>query len=395
MRESIRGTSVLALTALLAGCASQGTTRHVVTMAAPALPRVAAMDGYVEALRCQYGVPGLALAVIDHGEVKAVRTYGNRQLDPPKPLDRDTVMYGASLTKFVFATYVMKLVDQGQLDLDRPVMNYFPKPLPAYAEWADLAGDPRWRQLTLRMLLSHTSGWANYRFFPPGGGYDPAAKLKFYYAPGQRYGYSGEGYILAQRVIEEGLQRDLSDDMTRCLFAPLGMTRTSMIWKEAFAGNHDWGYTVDGKNRRHDKQDNARAAGSMDTTIRDFAGFVAAWVRGDLLSKRARHAMLQPQIAITSAHQFPSLDPATNPHNRDVGLAAGLGVVLWQSPYGPAFMKGGHNDSTDNMMVCLENAKRCVVLLSNTAKGDRVFPQIVRYVLGDTGFPWRWEYNPQ
>ncbi len=393
MRNFIRGTGLVALTLLVGACASDRASEKLATLAPPDLPDTILIDHYVDALRRQHKVPGLALAIIDHGAVKTIRTYGNRKLEPPTPLNNDTVMYGASLTKFVFATYVMKLVDQGLLELDKPVGGYFPKPLPEYEEWSDLAGDPRWRKLTLRNLLDHSSGWANYRFFPPEGGYHPDGKLKFYYGPGQRYGYSGEGYILAQRVLEMSLNRDVSEDMTRLIFAPLGMMRTSMIWKDGFASNYATGYSVDGKDSGHDQQDNARAAGSMDTTIRDFAHFVAAYMRGDLISRRAQNEMLRPQIAITSAHQFPSLDPATDPRNREVNLAAGIGVVTWRSPYGPAFMKGGHNDSTDNMLVCLETSRRCVILLSNTAKGERLFPQIVRYVLGDTNFPWRWEYN--
>lgn len=391
MRQVIRGAGFLAVISFLGACAGDRTKLPAMTV--PDLPDIAAIDHTVEALRRQHNVPGLALAIIDHGEVKAIRTYGSRKLAPPTPLDSDTVMYAASLTKFVFATYVMKLVDQGLLNLEKPIGGYFPKPLPEYEEWSDLAGDPRWQQLTLRNLLDHSSGWANYRFFPPEGGYDPDAKLKFHYDPGQRYGYSGEGYILAQRVIEEGLKRDLNEDMARLLFAPWGMTRTSMVWDDKFAPNHDVGYGVDGTNVGHDMQDNPRAAGSLDTTIRDFAQFVAAYMRGDLISRRARNEMLRPQIAITSAHKFPPLDPATDPRNREVDLAAGLGVVTWRSPCGLAFMKSGHNDSTDNMMFCLEAAKRCVILLSNTAKGDRLFPQILRAILGETNFPWRWEYS--
>lgn len=383
----------------LAACAREAHSPTRTPAIAPSLPDQAAIDRYVDGLRRQHAVPGLALAIVDHGRVTAVRTYGQRRLDPATPLDRDTVMYGASLTKFVFATYVMKLVDQGLLDLDTPVADYFPKPLPEYEEWADLKGDPRWRRLTLRMLLDHTSGWANFRFFPypaPPSGIDRDGKLKFYYDPGTRYGYSGEGYILAQRVVEQALHRDLAKDMQRQVFGPLGMTRTSMIWRNDFAPNYAVGYRADGSKVGHNMQDNARAAGSMDTTIADYARFVAAYMRGDLLSASSRAEMLRPQIAITSAHKFPPLDPATAAaRNRTVGLAAGLGVARWDSPWGTAFMKAGHNEITDNVMFCVEAAKRCVVLLSNTAKGETIFPQILKYILGDTRFPWRWEYNAE
>lgn len=277
--------ALLAVTVLLGACASHRTGSVSSVARPPDVPDVAAIDHDVDTLHRQHPVPGLALAIIDHGEVKSICAYGNRKLKPATSLDRDTVMYGASLTKFVFATYVMKLVDQGLLDLDTPVGEYFPKPLPDYEEWSDLAEKPRWYKLTLRHLLDHTSGWANFRFFPYPSerGYDADDKLNFHDDPGQRYGYSGEGYILAQRVIEEGLQRDLSDDMNRLVLTPLGMTRTSMIWNSAFASNYDTGYRVDGKVVGHNRQGNARAAGSRDTNIKEFAHFVAAYMHGDLI----------------------------------------------------------------------------------------------------------------
>lgn len=382
------------LTALMLPACAMQPARHL-PAPAPALPDTASIDRFVDAVRVQNHAPGLALAIIDHGRISAIRTYGNRALDPQRPLHPDTVMYGASLTKFVFATYVMQLAGEGKLDLDRPVGEYFPKPLTDYPEWRDLAGDPRWHDLTLRRILDHSTGWANYRFFPPEGGYRPHARLKFYYDPGSRYGYSGEGYILAQRVLELGLGIEPGAAMQKRLFTPLGMTRTSMTWQPRFASDFAIGYDTSGKRRGHDMQDNVRAAGSMDTTISDYARFVSAWLRGALISRAAREEMLRPQIGITSAHKFPTLDPGTDLRHRRIGLAAGLGVVVWQSPYGPAFMKGGHNEFTDNMMVCLALPQRCVILMSNTARGDRMYPQIVEYILGGTDFPWYWEYNPE
>ena len=276
---------------LLAACASQ-RSQHAVAPAPP-LPDMAAIDRFVDGIRVRNHVPGLALAIIDGAHIKAMRTYGKRDLDPPRPLHRDTIMYGASLTKFVFASYMMQLVDEGRLDLDRPVGDYFPRPLTDYPEWSDLSDDPRWRKLTLRMLLDHSSGWANFRFFPPGGGYHPDAKLKFYYEPGTRYGYSGEGYILAQRILETGLGIEPGADMRRRLFQPLGMLHTSMTWQPRFASDFAAGYDQEGNRRGHELQDNVRAAGSMDTTLADYARFVSAWLRGKVVSASARQEMLQ------------------------------------------------------------------------------------------------------
>ena len=362
---------------------------------APAIPDSADIDAEARRLMEAHNLPGLALAVVDKGEVVFMETYGARILDPLLPLEADTVMYGASLTKFVFANFLMQQVEQRKLDLDVPLATYFPKPLPDYEEWADLADQPQWQDLTLQHVLMHTTGWANYRFFPPetNYAYTPGAKLRFFYEPGERYGYSGEAFILAQRVLEEYLGMDVAKEMDNALFEPLGMSRTSMIWQEAFADNFARGYDVDGNNLGHNLQDNARAAGSMDTTLQDYTAFVTAFLAGDVVSPETRDAMLEPLLAITSDTKFPTLDRGSDPErNRAVNLSVGLGFVVWDGPHGHGFMKAGHNEKTDNMMLCLSETGQCVVALMNTAKGDLVYPDLVEFILGGTGFPWDWEY---
>lgn len=347
------------------------------------------IDAKVERLMAKGRVPGLALALIQNGKPLYVKSYGLRRVEDKQLLETDTVMYAASLTKLAFAYMVMQLVDEGKLNLDQPISAYLKKPLPDYAKYADLAGDPRWRSLTARILLDHTPGFPNFRFLNPDG------KLDFKFAPGTRYAYSGEGINLLQFVLEEGLGLDVGKEMQRRIFDRFGMTRTGMTWRDDFAPNVADGYDINGKREGHHGRGSVRAAGSMDTTITDFAKFLAAFMRGEGLSAAARAEMLRPQIAITSAHQFPTLEATTNPANREIGLSSGLGAVLFKSPYGAAFYKGGHDDWTDNLVVCVESKKLCMLLMSNSMRGEVIYPALVKSVLGDTGLPWSWEYNPQ
>ena len=350
-------------------------------------------DKIIEGLMSAEDVPGVALAVIEKGQVTYSKAYGLREIETKSPLDQDTVMYGASLTKFVFSAFVMLLVGEGKLDLDQPITELLPKPLPEYERFADLLGDNRWRALTLRQLLNHTAGLPNFRFFLPDGGFDRDAKLKFFYRPGERYGYSGEGYYIAQLVVEEALGIKTGPELQHRFFDPLGMTRTSLTWRDDFRPNFAQGYTVDGENRGHNMQSNVRAAGSMDTTIKDMSTWVAAFMGGNILGEGARAELWAAGTPITSPSQFPTLDNTVEPRNEAVELSAGIGVETWRGPQGRGFLKGGHNEKTDNMLVCLIDADRCVLLLSNTAKGDRIFPQIIEEILGDTGFPWHWKYS--
>ncbi|WP_426805162.1 serine hydrolase domain-containing protein [Stenotrophomonas sp. SrG] len=357
-----------------------------------ALPSPPAVDAQMQRLMRATQAQGLALAVIDDGKVVQVHAAGKRNA-AGEPLQPDTIMYAASLTKAAFAYMVLQLVDDGIVDLDRPIAAYLDRPLPEYpadkryAPWPDLKDDPRWQQITPRMLLSHRSGFSNFAFLEPEG------KLRLHFDPGTRYAYSGEGLILLQFVLEQGVGLDVGKEMQRRVFDRLGMTRTSMTWRADFAGNLADGWTQDGSTEPHDERSRVRAAGSMDTTITDIARLAAALVSGEGLSPASRRELVRAQWPITTASQFPTLQDELPPAKRRADLAAGLGVVVFDGPQGHGFYKGGHDDAVGNTMVCLARGQRCVVILGNDVRAEAAFPALVRYVLGDTGAPWAWEYG--
>jgi CubicO group peptidase (beta-lactamase class C family) len=351
----------------------------------------AAIDAAAKGAMARTGSRGVAVAVIENGRVELVRSYGARNA-AGDPLLTDTIMYGASITKAVFAYTVMQLVDEGRVDLDRPIADILPKPLPdygnldAYGNWGDLAGDERWRRITPRHALTHSIGFANFSWD------EPDQKLRFHFDPGRRYAYSGEGIILLQFGLEKGLGLDLGAEMQRRVFDRFGMRNTGMMWRADFARNLADGWTAEGKVEPHDERSRVRAAGSMDTTIADMAAFAAGFMRGEGLSRKARAEMIRPQLPITTRSQFPSFQPEAPPEARFKSLSAGLGVVTFRGPQGPGFYKGGHNDSTGNSWVGIERGRRSVVILSNDVRTEAAFPDLVRTALGETGAPWKWEY---
>ena len=356
----------------------------------PDATRVAAL---ARSAMAETGARGLAVAVIDEDRVASVQAFGERNAKG-EPLTIDTVMYGASLTKAVFAYTVLQLVEEGKVDLDKPVADYLAKPLPeygnldAYGNWGDLAGDERWRKLTPRILLTHSSGFRNFSWD------EPDQKLRINFAPGSRYSYSGEGIILLQFALEQGLGLNLGEEMQRRVYDRFGMTSTSMMWRADFARNLADGWKADGSVEPHDERSKVRAAGSMDTSIADFARFAAGFMRGEGLKPSSRAEMLKSQLPITSRSQFPVMAAEAPPAERWKDLAAGLGVITFNGPQGRGFFKGGHNDSTANMWACVEKGRRCVVLLSNDVRAETAFPKLVDAILGNTGLPWRWEYGP-
>ncbi|WP_299010588.1 serine hydrolase domain-containing protein [uncultured Caulobacter sp.] len=344
------------------------------------------LDAEIDRLREAGKVPGVAMALVENGKLTHLKASGVRNAKGD-PLTPDTIMYAASLTKATFAYYVMMLVDEGKLDLDKPVATYLPKPLPDYKAYADLANDPRWREITPRMLMTHSAGFPNFRWL------NPDEKLDIKFQPGSRYAYAGEGINLMQFVIEQGLGLKVGEDMDRRLFQPLGMTRSSMIWRDDFAGNLADGQDENGKWEPHDDRSSVKAAGSLDATIEDMGKLAAAMASGWGLSAKARAEFVKPSLPIKSAHEFPTLTTEENPDNAKIGLAAGIGVVVYRGSQGPAFLKGGHNDITDNMLVCVDQGRRCVVILTNSGVGQRIIPALVKAALGETGAPWSWEYG--
>lgn len=384
-----RGAATILLT--LQPLSAPGPLAAAVPMTAA---RAARIDAAVHEGMARTGTRGLALAVVEKGRVVLARAYGERNIEK-EPLLPGSVMYAASLTKAVFAYTVLRLADEGKADLDRPVAAMLPKPLPdygnldAYGNWGDLKADPRWRRITPRMILTHSTGFANYSFL------EPDQKLKFHFDPGTRWGYSGEGIILLQFAIEQGLGIDVARAADRLTFRPLGMTESSFVWRQDFEGRAADGWDAAGKAYRHEKQDRTRASGSMDTDIGDIARFAAALVKGTGLSAGSRADMIRPQLPINTASQFPTIQPDLPLARRVKGLSAGLGVVTFQGPQGEGFYKGGHNEMTGNTMVCIERGKRCVVILGNDVRVEALFPELVRTALGETGAPWRWEYPEQ
>lgn len=342
-------------------------------------------------------VTGLALAVLNDGEIVYRRAFGLADVAKQRPLDERTVMYAASITKAMFAYLVMQLAENGAIDLDTSIERYLPKPLPAYEKYADLAGDERWRKITPRMLLSHTSGLPNWRWFDFDAetiAYDPNGKLRLRFDPGARYGYSGEGINLLQFVLEAGLGLDVGALMQTRVFDRFGMDRTSMVWREDFRGNFARGYGEAGDNLGHKLRESARAAGSADSDLVGLSRFLRGMLRGEGVSATGYAQMFGPQVRIRSRHQFPAGDGIHHdtPTDRDDGirLSYGLGWGLFETPHGRAVFKEGHDDGWENYMLAFPDAGTGIVILTNSSNGEGIFKALLAEVIGDVWTPWQW-----
>jgi CubicO group peptidase (beta-lactamase class C family) len=374
---------VLALAALPA--AAQSTIKRLDGSTIPP----AEIDATVTRLMKAAEVPGAGIAIFNDGKVAYQKAYGVRDKDNNLPLTLDSVMTAASFSKSAFAYLVMQLVEAGKLDLDKPVYQYFPKPLPEYPTYRDLAADPRYQKITARMLLSHSSGFPNFRWI------NDDKKLDIHFEPGSRFAYSGEGIQLLQFTVETITGKPLQELMQAQVFQPLGMTRTSMVWEDRFESNSANGYDEYGRSLGPERRPTADAAGSMQTTPRDFAQFLLAVMNGKGLKPKTRDLMLSPQIQILAKHEFPTMQNLVTDENKAIRLSYGLGWGLYWTPYGKAFFKEGHDVGWRNYAVCFEQPKTGILIMTDSANGEGMFKELIETLLKNPYTPIEWEgYTP-
>jgi CubicO group peptidase (beta-lactamase class C family) len=378
--------------AILFGMAGCGTPAPKPFPNAPSVKRLdgstftaAEIDATVTRLMAAAKVTGAGLAILNDGKIVYLKTYGFRDRKKNLPLTPDSVMSAASFSKVAFAYLVMQLVQEGILDLDKPVHQYFPKPLPEYSDYRDLAADDRYKQITSRMLLDHTPGFPNWRRF------EDDHKLHIHFDPGSRFAYSGEGITLLQLVVETITEKPLEDLMQARVFQPLGMTRTSMVSHLRFESNSANGYDEQENSLGPQRRLQAQAAGSMKTTPADFARFMEAVLQGQGLRKETKDLMLSPQISILSKHEFPPLSTETTEENKAIRLSYGLGWGLYWTPHGKAFFKEGHDEGWRNYTVCFDDAKTGMVIMTNSSNGESIYKELLETLLKNTRTPIEWE----
>lgn len=392
----MRCKALLLLAILTAGCAS--------TSATPAGKAVRRLDGTeigagalsarIEQLMKAADVHGLAVGVFNDREVVYLEAFGVKRTDTGEPLQTDTVFYGASLSKAVAAVLVMRLVEEGVLDLDTPLVKYLERPAHTYKasrpkawheDLSDLEGDVLHRKITARMCLSHTAGFPNWRWD------EPDRKLRVRFEPGARYSYSGEGFTFLQRVFEERAGKPLEELMREKVFAPYGMATSSYTWQPGFEKNFCHGHSEAGEVLEKDKDNAPRSPSTLETTPEDYARFLRAVLRGDGLSAASWKEMFSPQVRLRSKTQFPTFSNETTGANDDIELSYGLGWGLLKTPYGWGAFKEGHGDGFEHYSIIFPESGLGVMILSNSANGESIFKDLLEVTIADTWTPWEWQ----
>jgi len=332
---------------------------------APRDPAVAALRRDLPTWMDQGGVPGLSIAVLRNGKTEWIGSFGVADKATGRPVNEHTRFSAASLSKTVFTYAVLKLVDQGKLDLDAPLTRYVASPV---------TNDPRVERITARIALSHRTGFPNWR--PRGG------DLKIFFTPGERFSYSGEGIVYLQHAVEAIEGKPLEQVMRELVFQPLGMTESSYTWQPATAAVAATGYNANGGTfSLATTADTVRsnAAASFNTTARDYARFLEAVLNGRGLQPATLRAMETPQVAVD-----PTCTNCLNhaPDSLSKTLFWGLGWGIEQTPAGKYLWHWGDNGVFMAFVVVDLGNRSAVVMFDNSDTGLSVAPAVVQTVLG-------------
>ena len=367
-------TGILATSCALVSAISLVVAQQLATQPRPAIKPVLAtarlnettsrLERDVPALMKEADVPGLSIALVRSGEVAWQHAFGLKDSKTKEPVTENTVFEAASLSKPVFAYAVMKLVDSGKFDLDIPLNQYLP------GEY-DVGPDPRLGQITARRVLSHTTGFPNWR------GRDTT--LKIYFTPGEKFSYSGEGFVYLSKVIEHITGEKFNDFMTRMVFDPLGMTSSSYVWRSDYDALKTSRHNSVGQPTGQNKPSTANAAASLHTTANDYARFIAAILNSVGLKKETLRQMLTPQIKVDEGGTNTTGRPADK---LSPNVSWGLGVGLQSTTDGHSFWHWGDNGDSKAYFVAFEKQKAAVVVFANSANGLSFMPQLIEEAVG-------------
>jgi CubicO group peptidase (beta-lactamase class C family) len=323
-------------------------------------------------LMSELKIPGVSISIIKNSKIEWSKSFGVSDAVQKNKVNTETIFEACSMSKPVFAYLVLKLVDEGKLDLDKPLYNYLEEEF--VSDEADYS-----KQITARMILSHASGLPNWR----KGDEERGAPIPIYFKPGTKFNYSGEGIYYLQRVVEHITNEPLETYAKRTLFDQLGFKSTSFIWTEKLNPQISTGHDTSGNCNKRSKYIHSNAAYTLYTTSDEYAKFIIAITNPNKstdfsLSKKIADEMLTHQVRV-------DIRAVIDRPGRNLGLQSfrGLGWGIDSTITGDIVYHSGANQTGFRCYSQFNFQEGSgIVIMTNAENGSELWERLIR-VVGD------------
>tara|TARA_B110000902_G_C14223497_1_gene556085 strand:+ start:117 stop:1601 length:1485 start_codon:yes stop_codon:yes gene_type:complete len=294
-------------------------------------------------------IPVLGLGLINQGKLQEIKVIGDLNKNEKAPYN--TIFNVASLTKPVTALVTLKLVSLDKWDLDEPICKYWTDP--------DIKKNSNTKLLTTRHILSHQTGFPNWR----------EGKLKFEFQPGTKYQYSGEGFEYLRKALEKKFKKSLNQLATELIFEPLKMVDTKYYWDENTDENRvALGFDNKGNSYETHKRKTENGADDLLTTIKDYSTFLISVMNGNGLSEKVFKEMQSNQVPTKNGKYF------------------GLGFEKYDFIDGNfALSHGGADKGVQTIIFIFPKTKQGIVIFTNVDDGYKVYEKLLTHYLGEYG----------
>ena len=314
----------------------------------------------------KYKIPGIAAALIEHGQLRAIEVFGVRDQKSNAPVTPDTLFEAGSLGEPVYAYAVLLLSANGQFNPGAPLPSYLPLPYlrdldpTSAASATESLYDPQFNQVTAIRVMNHTSGLPNWA---------RKQHLRLQLAPGQKWSYSNEGYLYLQHVVDHVTGESFQAFVMRSILGPAGMTHSSFVWQEAFANEMATGHDRTGLPVDIHRYARPAAAATLYTSIREYARFIT-FILASAPSQRAHESavslMLNRTVSIADAAPF----------------SWGLGFGLEQNGDDLFFFHRENSPGFQCFVLASRKTGSGVLIFTNSGNGLDALPEILARTIG-------------
>ena len=295
--------------------------------------------------------------------------YDSLQIQAGTATPKPAVFQAASLSKVVFAYIVMKMYDNGEIDLDTPICNY--TDIDRFADKESAA------KITPRIVLTHRTGLPNWSAGPSTEGW-PTSEITFKYPVDSCYGYSGEGFAFLQRAVEKIRGKKIDEIAKEEVFAPLGMEYTSYEWQPMYDTLAVDGYNKAGENRGKGRHPRANVGYTLRTCAADYSKFLNELLNGNSLSPQAKEVFFTP-----SAEK--AIRYAKNHRECDNSIAWAMGIGTEDNPqFGKVLWHWGDNGSFKALFMIIPSQSGYFVYFTNSNHGHDIINDVTALLVKNT-----------